>query len=176
LPRSCVGTDPQRYLDHLQLRCQLAAVQQLKQLFYAPVAALFSHHFGLPLEPLTHRDGSQLPGWTLREMASGGCIPEHCEKDWNPFNLIETGTLCDVALEPAFQPSFLYGVSSARQGGELQISTNESCVPLSAGELLLFNAGCHRHEVLPTSGPELRVVLGGFLRLNRSHTRLHCYV
>ena len=176
LPRSCVGTDPQRYLGHLQLRCQLAAIDQLEQLFFAPVAALFSHHFGLPLAPLTSSDGSQLPGWALREMASGGRIPEHCEQDWNPLNLIENGTLCDLALEPRFQLSFLYGVSSATQGGELQISADGTYVSLSAGELLLFNAGCHRHQVLPTSGSELRVVLGGFLRLNRSHNRLHCYV
>ncbi|WP_240789297.1 2OG-Fe(II) oxygenase [Synechococcus sp. BS56D] len=171
-----MGTDPQRYLAHLQLRCQHTAVEQLEQLFFVPVAELFSHHFGLPLAPLTSRDGSPLPGWALREMASGGGIPEHCEQDWNPLNLIENGTLCDAALEPAFQLSFLYGVTSATQGGELQISAPETCVPLPPGELLLFNAGCHRHQVLPTSGPELRVVLGGFLRLNRSHTRLHCYV
>lgn len=171
-----MGTEPQRYLGHLQLRCRLPAVQQLEQLFFAPVAALFSHHFGLPLEPLNSRDGSQLPGWALREMACEGRIPEHCEQDWNPLNLIENGTLCDVALEPTFQLSFLYSVSAATKGGELQISADEACISLSPGELLLFNAGCHRHQVLPTSGPALRVVLGGFLRLNRSHSRLHCYV
>jgi len=48
--------------------------------------------------------------------------------------------------------------------------------PLSPGALLVFNAGCHRHQVLPTSGTQMPVVLGGFLRLNRSNTRLHCYV
>ena len=71
------------------------------------MAALFSHHFGLPLEPLISRNGSPLPGWALQEMASGGGIPEHCEQDWNPLNLIENGTLCDIPLEPAFQLSFL---------------------------------------------------------------------
>ena len=58
-----MGTDPQRYLAHLELRGQHPAVQQLEQLFFAPVAALFSHHFGLPLEPLISRNGSPLPGW-----------------------------------------------------------------------------------------------------------------
>ena len=171
-----MGTDPQRYLAHLELRGQHPALQKLEQLFFAPVAALFSHHFGLPLEPLISREGSPLPGWALREMASGGGIPEHCEQDWDPLNLIENGTLCDIPLEPAFQLSFLYGVTSATQGGELQVSADETCVPLSPGALLVFNAGCHRHQVLPTSGTQMRVVLGGFLRLNRSNTRLHCYV
>ena len=113
-----MGTDPQRYLAHLELRGQHPAVQQLEQLFFAPVAALFSHHFGLPLEPLISRNGSPLPGWALREMASGGGIPEHCEQDWNPLNLIENGTHCDIPLEPAFHRTGAGGARGRPAGAD----------------------------------------------------------
>ena len=37
-------------------------------------------------------------------MACDGRIPEHWQQEWNPLNLIENGTLCDVALEIQAQP------------------------------------------------------------------------
>ena len=175
LPRSCVGTAPDRYRGTLALQ-PIPLLQQMEELFFQPIATLFSDHFGTPLKELELEDGTRVPGWALREMANGGGIPEHCERDWNPVNLIENGTLLPAAFEPRFQMSFLYGVDSATTGGELQISTSGDHVKLNPGELLLFNAGYHRHRVCPTGGPSQRVVLGGFLRLHRRHTHLHCYV
>ena len=175
LPRSCVGTDPSSYLNSLAL-LSTPAVQELDRLFFEPARALLSKTFSRPMAHLRLATGQVLPSWALREMASGEGIPFHCEKDWNRVNLIENGTLLEIDLEPNFQMSFLYSVETASSGGELQISGQDDLVTLNAGELLLFNAGCHRHQIRSTGGSCQRVVLGGFLRLNLNHTSLHCYV
>ena len=175
LPRSCVGTDPSSYLSSLAL-LRTPAVQELDRLFFAPATALLSKTFSRPMLALRLANGQVLPGWALREMASGEGIPFHCEQDWNRVNLIENGTLMETDFEPNFQMSFLYSVETASSGGELQISGHDDLVTLNTGELLLFNAGCHRHQIRSTGGPCQRVVLGGFLRLNLNHTSLHCYV
>ena len=175
LPRSCVGTDAARYLAHLQLQPQ-ETIHSLQQTFFAPIAALFSQHFATAVQPLFTRQGQAVPAWALREMAPGGHIPPHCERDWNGLNLIETGALLEPDFDPQFQMSFLYGVQSATEGGELEFIASGERHRLNPGQLLVFNAGRHRHQVQATGGPQQRVVLGGFLRLNRSHTCLHCYV
>jgi hypothetical protein len=175
LPRSCVGTDPSSYLSSLA-RLRTPAVQELDRLFFEPAMALLSKTFSRPMLALRLANGQVLPGWALREMASGEGIPFHCEQDWNRVNLIENGTLMETDFEPNFQMSFLYSVETASSGGELQISGHDDLVKLNTGELLLFNAGCHRHQIRSTGGPCQRVVLGGFLRLNLNHTSLHCYV
>ena len=175
LPRSCVGTNADRYLGDLkQLPQEL--INNLHQAFFVPVAALFGKYFATRVRPLHTHLGQAVPAWALREMASGEGIPPHCEQDWNDLNLIETGALLKPDFEPRFQMSFLYGVQSATEGGELALTESGERHHLCPGHLLLFNAGSHRHQVLPTHGRQLRVVLGGFLRLNRSHTSLHCYV
>ncbi|EAQ70152.1 cupin domain protein [Synechococcus sp. RS9909] len=175
LPRSCVGTDPDRYRHNLQARPSQPC-QRLDQLFFQPLCHWLEQRFELPVHPLRLADGTPLPGWALREMAPGGTIPDHCERDWNHCNLVETGRLTDTLFDPNLQMSFLYGLQAASGGGELEILANREQHDLAAGDLLLFNAGVHPHRIRPTLGPRSRVVLGGFLRLNQSRTTLHCYV
>ena len=175
LPRSCVGTDPDRYRLNLKLIPQLET-QELENLFFKPVVALLSNLFSIPFLPLELSDATPVPGWALREMNPGMGIPMHCEQDWNPVNLIENGRILKADFEPRMQMSYLYCVDSPSEGGELFIPSNQRRVTMKPGQLLLFNAGYHPHQVCTTKGSQKRVVLGGFVRLNKNHTHFHCYV
>lgn len=189
LPRSCVGAAEAAYRDSVAARppAPCAAVEQA---FATPLAHWLEQRFERPLLPLSLGNGHQLPSWALRVMAEGQGIDPHCEQVWNPLNLVETGRLAPVQFEPAFQLSYLYVLEAPAQGGELELFDRQgpatpdsplalrSCglVPPVPGELLLFNAGLHWHRVRPSHGPGRRVVLGGFVRLNRDHTALQAYV
>lgn len=189
LPRSCVGAAEAAYLDSVAAR-PAAACAAVEQAFAIPLARWLEQQFELPLLPLCLGNGRQLPSWALRVMAEGQGIDPHCEQVWNPLNLVETGRLMPVHFEPAFQLSYLYVLEAPAQGGELELFDRQGpaspgspltlrrsdLVPPVAGELLLFNAGLHWHRVCPSHGPGRRVVLGGFVRLNRTHTALQAYV
>lgn len=189
LPRSCVGANKDAYLASLAAR-PAAASAALEQVFAAPLVAWLEQQFGLPLQPLALTQGPILPCWALRVMAEGQGIEPHCEQVWNPLNLVECGSLLPVAFEPAFQLSYLYILEAPAQGGELELFDRQgpatthstirlhttAVIPPRPGELLLFNAGRHWHRIRPSHGPGRRVVLGGFVRLNSSHTALHAYV
>ena len=189
LPRSCVGASKAAYLASLAARPS-AACAALEQVFAAPLVAWLEQQFGLPLQPLALAQGASLPCWALRVMAEGKGLEPHCEQVWNPLNLVENGSLLPVAFEPAFQLSYLYVLEAPAQGGELELFDRQglatrgrtmrlrstAVVPPRPGELLLFNAGVHWHRIRPSHTPGRRVVLGGFVRLNSSHTALHAYV
>jgi len=183
LPRSCVGSSSEAYQASWQNRPR-APWAAMEEAFARPLAEWLETHFERPVQSLG------LPSWALRVMPSGGEILPHCEDVWNPLNLVETGALGPVTFEPNFQLSYLYVLQAPSKGGELEIYNRQgaeanthnigqfSCKVLSPhpGELLMFNAGQHWHRIRPCQGPTPRVVLGGFIRLNRSHTALHLYV
>lgn len=175
MPRSCVGTSPIAYRRKLAIQPN-ALISKLNKLFYAPVAEEFSKIFNLPITPLKCKEGMHIPTWALREMADGGFISEHCEQDWNSVNLIENNRILKINFDPRFHMSFLYCINNASKGGELELTKTKTVLTMKPRELVLFNAGLYKHQILPTSGPNNRVVLGGFLRLNANHKHLHCYV
>lgn len=189
LPRSCVGADETTYLDSVAAR-PAAACAAVERTFATPLAHWLEEQFELPLLPLRLGNGRPLPSWALRVMAEGQGIHPHCEQVWNPLNLVEAGRLTPVQFEPAFRLSYLYVLEAPAQGGELELFDRQGPAspgsPLTLrrsglvrpvpGELLLFNAGLHWHQVRPSHGPGRRVVLGGFVRLNRDHTALQAYV
>jgi len=65
LPRSCVGTNADRYLGDLkQLPQEL--INNLHQAFFVPVAALFGEYFATRVRPLHTHLGQAVPAWALR--------------------------------------------------------------------------------------------------------------
>jgi hypothetical protein len=196
LPRSCVGTTAEHYRASLDSRPREACLA-VDQLLLPALSRWLHSLFERPLQPLQSADGLPLPWWALRVMGPGGGIDPHCEQVWNPHNLIENNSLGlqhnslgPVALDPAFQLSFLYILQAPSSGGELELFQHRGgtppvaaqplqsvgLVPPRPGEALLFNAGEHWHRVRPCQGPQPRLVLGGFLRLDRDRRRLLAYV
>ncbi len=196
LPRSCVGTTVEHYRASLDSRPK-EACRAVDQLLLPALGSWLHSLFERPLQQLQSADGLPLPCWALRLMDPGCGIDPHCEQVWNSHNLIETGrlnardnNLNPLALEPAFQLSFLYILQAPSGGGELELFQHRggrppvaaqplqcvALVPPRAGEALLFNAGEHWHRIRPCQGPQPRLVLGGFLRLDRSRRQLLAYV
>jgi hapalindole-type alkaloid chlorinase len=138
-----------------------------------------------PLVRPSSASGVAYAPFTVRSYPEGGLIPPHCELEQlrrESYRDLLPQICADTLL------SFLVMVSAPEAGGDLvvydldqgdprvpEFYSDRSVVhsirdgflheriPLSTGDLLVFDAGRHFHQILPVLGKRTRWTLGGFM-------------
>jgi hypothetical protein len=143
-------------------------------------------------------DGRSYMGSSIRGVAPGGAIDLHCENETVGFpGMKHLSTLID----PRHQLSYYLTLAAPESGGEIWISRlrfsegpgrallnlerdtedtlrrveayGGTAPRLTAGDLLIFDAGSHYHRVTPVTGAKTRWTMGGFLALSRDHSTVY---
>jgi hypothetical protein len=148
---------------------------------------------GRPVQRLAAPDGRRFAGCTIRSLPEGQRIIVH--NDGRHFQLpvykdvtaeLDTSTcLSFVVLLQAPDAGgevVIHGLTDADQvprlanfmpdGETIKARYRSHKVAMDAGDVLLFSAGRYYHHVAPVIGRTPRITLGGFLTLDRDHTRV----
>jgi hypothetical protein len=163
--------------------------EPLVQLLGASLGALAAPR---PLRSPRSASGVAYAPFTVRSYPEGGLIPPHCE-----LEQLRRDSYADLLPQICADTllSFLVMVSAPEDGGDLvvyDLDQSDPRVPefysdrsvlhsirngfaheriaLCTGDLLVFDAGRHFHQILPVVGSRARWTLGGFMAPSRDRS------
>lgn len=149
----------------------LAAARQVEKALPAELLGALTRELrgmapGLGLKVPKTADGAFYAAVTARVLPPGADIAVHSERcDWPAMAQLRTHADLTIQL------SFYLVLQAPEAGGELQLYEGHNLddpqpIPLSTGDLVVFDGTRHNHRVTPVEGDTERWTLGGFLTVS----------
>lgn len=191
------GGDRTRYHHEASLITRVVSEsfgEPLVQLLRTSLGALAAPR---PLREPRSAGGVVYAPFTVRSYPEGGLIPPHCELEQlrrDSYQDLLPQICTDTLL------SFLVMASAPEAGGDLVVydldqgdprvpefysdrsvfhsireGFSHERIPLSTGDLLVFDGGRHFHQILPVVGSRTRWTLGGFMAPSRDRSEWFCW-